>query len=781
MYRQEDVKRNAVEYFGDELTANVWFDKYCLKDKEKILEFSPADTLLRLAIELSRIEQQYPNPIPFSRIMELLTGYQRFVLAGSPLFGIGNNTTLSTLGNCFVIDSPIDSYGGILRTDQELAQIFKRRGGCGVDISSIRPKRSPVNNAAKTSTGAVSFMHRFSETTREVAQEGRRGALMITMNINHPDIMEYVMAKDDLTKVTGANISVKVTDEFMEAVAADEMFPLVFNGQVYAEIRAQILWRKLIHQAWKNAEPGILFWDRIITESPADCYPLYKTISTNPCSELPLSAYDSCRISAVNAYAYVNKPFTRESNYDYKTLYEDSYDCQRLMDDIIDLEAEKISAILLKIEKDPEPYDVKKVEYDLWCKIQAALIAGRRTGLGQMGLADAGAALNLKYGTEDFNEFAEEISKTIATASYRSSIDMAKERGAFDDYRWDYENDNIYLKRILKELPPEVQEDYLRYGRRNIANLTIAPTGSISMLAGVSSGIEPIFALSYNRKRKVREDNPNRSYQDKQGDWWETYEVFHPKYAINKSSAYLGACAHEISPEQKLMMQSRIQPWIDHSISVTYNLPATATEKEVSDLYFNAWGLGLKGLTIYRDGCREGILSTSKKVAFEQHDAPKRPKVLKCNIHNVKSKGIDWTVCVGMLDGKPYEVFAVEDLLGRGKTGEITKLLKGRYDLKVDDDGTFENITSGCPDDQNLLTRMISTSLRHGADIKFIVEQLDKSTGDITSFGKAISRVLKRYIPEGMKANSLCPDCGAVLVYHDGCSICKECGSTKCG
>ena len=783
MINIEGVKRNAVEYFGDELTANVWFDKYCMKDAHEIYETYPEDTIVRLSKEVSRIENAYPNPMSYDEIYNLMSGYEKFVLAGSPLFGIGNNHTLSTLGNCFVVDSPVDSYGGILKTDQEIAQIMKRRGGVGLDISSLRPKRSPVSNAANTSTGAVSFMHRYSETTREVAQEGRRGALMLSIGIKHPDSPHFIMAKDDLTKITGANISVRVSDEFMEAVEKDGMFEFEFEGKSYGSVKAILLWHKLIHQAWKNAEPGILFWDRITQNSPADCYPGFKTISTNPCSELPLCAYDSCRISAINIYAYVMYPFSDKASFDYNQLAVDAKKAQRIMDDVIDLEAEKIEAIIAKVSNDPEPLSVRATELELWSKIQEKLLTGRRTGLGQMGLADAGAALGLKYGSSEFIEWAEEVNRTIALASYVSSIEMAEERGAFPVYDRSLEVDNPYIQNILKGLSRDYIAKYFMYGRRNIANLTIAPTGSISMLAGVSSGIEPVFALSYSRKRKVTEDNPNKSYRDKQGDWWETYEVLHPQYALTKSKAYEGATAHEINPETKLLLQSVIQPWIDHSISITYNLPESATESEVSALYFSAWAMGLKGLTIYRDGCRDGILSTHKKVEFIQHDAPKRPKSLKCNIHNVKSKGIDWTVSIGLLEDKPYEVFAAEHtkLAGKGiMSGYMIKQSKGRYDLLVDGDGKFDNITSECPDEQNLLTRMISTSLRHGADMKFIVDQLDKSTGDITSFGKAISRVLKRYIPEGSKASSLCDKCGSVLVYEGGCAICKECGDSKC-
>ena len=555
MNKQEEVRLGAVDYFKDELTANVWYDKYCLKDikNDKILDITPDHTIIRLACEIHRIENAYPNPISYTEIYELMSGYKRFVLGGSPLFGIGNDTTLSTLGNCFVVDSPVDSYGGIFKTDQELAQLMKRRGGVGVDISSLRAKGSIVNNAANTSTGVVSFMPRFSNTTREVAQEGRRGALMLTMDDSHDDINDFIESKDDITKITGANISVKISDIFMENLKA-------------GKDKETKTWGKIIHQAWKNAEPGVLFWDKIIKESPADCYKDFKTIATNPCGELPLCAYDSCRLSAVNIYEYVNNPFTANASFNWSQLAHDTQIAQRIMDNIVDLESEKIIAIIHKIFSDPEDTETKAVELSLWDKIYQKLMTGRRTGLGQMGLADAGAALGLKYGEENFNKWAAKVSHIIAINSYISSIIMAEERGHFTIYDRSLELDNPFIQRILPNIAPEYIDKYFKYGRRNIANLTIAPTGSISMLAGVTSGIEPVFALSYNRKRKVTDDNPNKKIQDKQGDWWEEYEVFHPKYeqwvdiigqfGTEIECPYNKATAHEIDPYTKLSVVS---------------------------------------------------------------------------------------------------------------------------------------------------------------------------------------------------------------------------------
>lgn len=790
MYKRSEVEKVAIEYFGDSLTANVWLDKYALKSGDgELMELSPDDTIKRIARELSRIELKYANPISYEVIYDFMKGFNKFVLGGSPLFGIGNNYTLSTLGNCFVVDSPIDSYGGIFKTDQELAQLMKRRGGVGVDLSTIRNRGSRVTNAAGSSTGIVPFAERFSNTTREVAQEGRRGALMLSLDIEHPDSEEFIIAKDDLNKITGANISVRISDEFMKHLDAP---------------RNKKLWDSLIHQAWKNGEPGVLFWDRIIENSPADCYPDFKTISTNPCSELPLCAYDSCRLSALNLYAYVKNPFTAEAYFDYDEFAGDARLAQRLMDDVVDLEDEKIIAIRAKIAEDPESLDIKKVEMDLWYKIHNKLLLGRRTGLGQMGLADAGAALNLKYGSESFIEFANLANKTLAINSYKESILMAEERGAFPAWSIELEKNNPFLKHIWQNIDESEYFglSYTTTGRRNIANLTIAPTGSISMLAGVSSGIEPVFALSYNRKRKVTVDNPNKKFQDKQGDWWEEYLVFHPKFldwkevvrpklgemaipewSDQRYSPYSHATAHDIDPFTKLRLQSVIQPWIDHSISVTYNLPENTTEEQVSKLYYTAWSEGLKGLTVYRENSREGVLSTKPKGSkIFKTNSPKRPKALPCDIYSMMSKGKHWIVCVGILYGDPYEVFAFNNynLTGNKYVGELIKITSGRYNLNVKDVALIENITKDCSDEENLLTRMISTSLRHGADIKYVVEQLLKSEGDITSFGKAIARTLKRYVKDGEIRGVVCPDCGTIMVSEGGCTICKNCGNTKC-
>lgn len=780
MFKRSEVEKNAIEYFNDSLTANVWLDKYALKiSNDEFVESSPDDTIKRLARELHRIEQKYPNPLSYIEIYELLSGYNKFVLGGSCLFGIGNNLTLSTLGNCFVVDSPVDSYGGIFKTDQELAQLMKRRGGVGVDLSTIRNKGSRVTNAAGSSTGIVPFAERFSNTTREVAQEGRRGALMLSLDIEHPDAEEFITCKDDLTKITGANISVRIPDSFMKNIDSP------INSQI---------WSKLIHQAWKNGEPGVLFWDKIIQESPSDCYKGFKTIGTNPCSELPLCAYDSCRLSAVNLFAYIKNPFTTKAHFSYREFVKDVTNMQRLMDNIIDLEEEKITNILNKINNDPEDWDIKLPEYKTWSAIRVKLLRGRRTGLGLMGLADAIAAMNLKYGSNESIKLSNEIVKALAMASYTSSIIMAKERGSFLCWNRDIEKDNPFIKRIKEKLSSEQLALYNEFGRRNIANLTIAPTGSISMLARVSSGIEPVFALSYNRKRKVSADNPNKKFQDKSGDWWEEYNVYHSKWEIwrdlfiksdnsNISDPYYKATAHDIDPYTKLKLQSIIQPWIDHSISVTYNLPENITEDQVSKLYYTAWFEGLKGLTVYREGSREGVLTTKKEIKFNKYDAPKRPKDLICDVHNIMAKGRPWKVFIGLMDNEPYEVFAVNGKIDKIPVdkGILRKVKQGRYDLiSLTGETIVEDITHNMTQDEEAFTRTISWALRHGAKLEFGIEQLSKSEGDITSFSKAIARTLRKYVKDGTIRGIKCPNCGAIMVSEGGCPICKNCGTTKC-
>lgn len=782
-----------IEWFeGNELAANVWLDKYALKEKGKVIELTPDDTITRIAKEFSRIENRYPKPMSYETIYDLLKGFKKVIPAGSPLFGIGNNNALTSLSNCYVIESPVDSYGGILKTDEELAQLMKRRGGVGVDISTLRPTGAFVSNSAGSSTGAVSFMHRFSNTTREVAQEGRRGALILTMDVSHPDIDKFITSKNDLTKITGANISVKITDDFMNALldpitSAYELHHL-YQKEEPIIVDAKHIWNKLIYQSWKTAEPGVLFWDRVIEESPADCYHEFKTISTNPCGELPLCAYDSCRLMHVNVYEFIKHPFTTKAYFDIDSYKTTVYNAQRLMDDMIDLEEEKLDAIINKIKSDPESVTIKNRELQVWVNIKRKLVLGRRTGLNPLlGLADALAALSLKYDSDEAIAVAEMMAAAAAVEAYRSSIHLAKERMPFLAWSAKMEMNNPFIERIIDMLSEEDFQIYLNYGRRNIACLTIPPAGSVAIIAQVASGIEPVFNLSYNRKRKVNAEHPKKSFQDKNGDWWEEYTVYHPKYKnwIDAggvgTSPYVGSTTNEIDPLQKVRLQGAIQRWIDHSISITNNLPANITLEEVSDIYIEAWKSGCKGVTIYREGSRDGILTNAKKEVFEQHDAPKRPKVLDHEVYSVMSKGRRWTISVGILDSKPYEVFAFHeiDLPASKVIGKMVKQTKGRYDLLINN-LVYPNVTGFCSDEENLLTRMISTSLRHGADIRFVVEQLNKSEGDITSFGKAIARILKKYTNSELKEKS-CENCGETLIYEGGCEVCPSCGNSKCG
>ncbi len=790
MHKKSEVELVASKYFQDPLATSVWMSKYALKiDNDNFLELSPDDTIVRLTKELVKVEDNYRNPVSYETIYNLLKGYDKFILGGSCLFGIGNDLTYSTLGNCFALPPVTDSYGGILRADQEMVQLMKRRGGVGFDISPIRPKDAKVSNAASTSTGIIPFMERFSNSTREVAQEGRRGALILTISIDHSEVERFIMSKDDLSKITGANISVRISDKFMRSIEDREE-------------AAVSLWNKLIHQAWKNAEPGLLFWDRIIEESPADCYPGFTTVGVNPCSELPLCAYDSCRLSAMNLYAYVVNPFTKDAYFNYEEFEKDVRLAQRIMDDVIDLEHTKIHRIIHKIMSDPEPEETKRVELTLWNEIHNKLMTGRRTGLGLMGLADAGAALGLRYGDEVFIAFALKVVKTMALNSYMSSIDLADERGAFILFDTFKEKNNPFISRILGNLPMEYLKKYDKVGRRNIANLTIAPTGSIAILAGVSNGIEPVYSIQYTRKRKVSADNPNKKFQDAQGDWWEEYGILHPGYrkwlniipeslkevhSIGLNSPYYKSTAYEINPDMKLLLQSKIQPWIDHSISITYNLPSNATKSDVNNLYFNAWKLRLKGITVYRDGCRQGVLTTSstfKPGSFNQYDAPKRPKDVLCDIYNVMAKGKAWKIFIGLLDNMPYEVFAIE---GDGKLtvehGILRRVHKGRYDLlTTSGDIIIENITDIMSDEEEVLTRTISWALRHGAKLEFGVDQLNKSKGDITSFSKAIARMLKRYVNHGSRnlGSNNCPNCNSRLISEGGCLRCIQCDFSKC-
>jgi ribonucleoside-diphosphate reductase alpha chain len=812
MFSYEDVRKNTLEYFsGDELATNVFITKYCLRDSSgNFLELTPDDMHKRLAKEFARIESNYPNLISYETIYNLLKNFKYIIPGGSILYGLGNNYSFSSLGNCFVIGNTADSWGGISTTDEEQAQLMKRRAGVGHDLSHLRPKGSHVTNAAITSSGIVPFMEKYSNTTRTVAQDGRRGALMLSLDINHPESDSFITAKDDLTKVTGANISVKVNDKFMHTLLANpKPVSLVDNIKNYN------IWNKLIHQAWKTAEPGVLFWDKIKSESIPSCYGAdWQEVGTNPCGEIPLCPYDSCRLLSVNLFSYVEKPFTEKAWFNWDKFIEHSYIAQKLMDDIIDLENEKIEKLLKKIDSDPEDEATKATEKNLWLKIQKKLLDGRRTGLSAIGLGDMLAALNIKYDSEDSLNFAEEVYKQFAISAYRSSTDMAKDRGAFPIYDFKKEMGNPFINRVIwKEKLGEFNykkcSDYKKYGRRNIALLTIPPSGSLAILAGITSGIEPVFNLYYKRRRKVNADDDNITFIDQNGDCWQEYYVTHPKLKnwfdanINditwenflkeddlfldtiKESPWYKSTANDVDPIQKVKLQGRIQKWVDHSISVTNNLPKDVTEEEVSNIYMEAWKAGCKGCTIYRDGSRSGVLiSSEEEVKFNQHSAPKRPKVLNCDIYTPKIKGNKYVVVVGLLDNKPYEVFAFEfnGQFNLSK-GLIKRVHKGRYDILTDKGEVYsEDITSDMHPEEEDKTRLISTSLRHGADIKFVVQQLNASKGSLVDFSKVIARQLKKYIKiEDLDTGEKCPECGEELTHEGGCLSCPSCGYSKCG
>lgn len=807
-YDRATVYNSTLAYFkGDELAANVWVDKYCLRSKaNEYMELTPVDMFKRLAKAFSAIEHKYGgyNALTYDDVYKLLADFKYVIPGGSILNGVGNDNSLTSLGNCFVIGNSSDSYGGIFLSDEEQAQLMKRRAGVGHDISHLRPRGSAVNNAAISSTGAVSFMHRFSNTTLEVSQGGRRGALMLTMSVDHPDIIDFIKSKVDRSKVTGANISVKVTNEFMQGVVDNK------PG------RNIEIWHELVKQARDTAEPGILFWDTVRSSSIPSLYGAeWQETSTNPCGEIPLCPYDSCRLMSINLYSFVEEPFTVGAHVNYDLLYDVAYKAQRLMDDLIDLEEAKIDAILNKILNGKDDMESSYREYNLWLKIKSKLLKGRRTGLSGIGLADLLAALGITYGSEDSVKITELVYKTIAMGSYASSIDMAQERGHFDIWSYETEKDSPFINKVLNELKKSVNENvfelYKKYGRRNISNLTIPPSGSISILAGISSGIEPVYMLTYKRRRRAVETNDNKGVvliKDDNGDVWEEFIVYHKPLkdffnhtsvnhneflefinskGFEKQTPYYKATAYEIDPFMRVKIQAAAQKWVDHSISSTINLKSDVTEETVANIYKEAWLAGCKGITVYRDGSRTGILVSKEdnKNKFEQHDAPKRPKELKCDIHSIKSMGKGWLVIVGLYDNKPYEVFAIineTDLQFKRTTGRIVKEKKGKYDLYFDDFETvLRDITKESPDEENMMTRLISTSLRHGADIKFIVEQLYKSTGDVTSFCKAIARTLVVYTNGSLKAVSKCENCGSTNISNSGgCITCLDCGHSKC-
>ncbi|MGV8135561.1 MAG: adenosylcobalamin-dependent ribonucleoside-diphosphate reductase [Mangrovibacterium sp.] len=836
-YSQDEAFRETLKYFnGDDLAARVWVNKYALKDSYgNIFEQTPDDMHRRLAGEIFRIEQKYKNPADEQRIYQLLKDFKYIVPQGGPMTGIGNEFQIASLSNCFVVgnEGNSDSYGGIMKIDQEQVQLMKRRGGVGHDLSHIRPKGSPVKNSALTSTGIVPFMERYSNSTREVAQDGRRGALMLSVSIKHPDSEKFIDAKLEQGKVTGANVSVKIHDDFMRAVENNvpyhQQYPIDSDHPIYTrDTDARRLWGKIVHNAWKSAEPGILFWDTIIRESVPDCYADlgYRTVSTNPCGEIPLCPYDSCRLLAINLYSYVEKPFTPEARFNFKKFKEHVGYAQRLMDDIIDLELEKIDAIIAKIDADPEDEEIKYTERSLWLKIQTKAREGRRTGVGITAEGDMLAALGLRYGSEEATDFSEEIHKTLAIEAYRSSVNMAKERGAFTIYDAEREKNNPMIKRIRKE-DEELYQEMVKYGRRNIALLTIAPTGTTSLMTQTTSGIEPVFMPVYKRRRKV---NPNDKdvridFVDEVGDSWEEYIVFHHKfvtwmkthgYDVKKyysqeeldemvsQSPYYKATSNDVDWLNKVRMQGRIQKWVDHSISVTINLPSDVDEELVGQLYFEAWKSGCKGVTVYRDGSRSGVLVTSK--AEERQNVTnkfptKRPEELDADVVRFQNNKDKWVAFLGLIDEKPYEIFTgLQDdedgiLLPRSVTrGKIIKSRdeegNSRYDFQYTNKHGYKTTIEGLSYKFNPVfwnyAKLISGVLRHGMPIHKVVDtvtslQLDNET--INSWKAGVARALKKYIPNGTIAEgTICGECGSRnVIYQEGCLTCNDCGSSKCG
>jgi len=829
IYSDNEVLKKTHEYFdGDELAPDV-FLKYALRDSTgQLLESDPDQMHRRLAHEFARVEAKYPNPMSEDEIYDLLKGFADVVPQGSPMSGIGNPYQLQSLSNCFVIDAPHDSYGGILFSDQEQVQIMKRRGGVGMDVSNIRPKGQPTSNAARTTDGLGIFMERFSNSTREVAQGGRRGALMLTIDCRHPEIETFIDIKRDLKKVTGANISIRFTDEFMQAVENNSEFTLrwpveknVEDAEITKVINAKQVWNKFIDAAWTSAEPGALFWDTIIKNGIPDCYQDigYKTISTNPCGEIALSPYDSCRLMVINLTSFVLNPFTDCAKFDFSRFRSVAYKAQRLMDDLVDLEVECVDRILTKIDSDPQPDHVKKIEKDLWIKIKATGLNGRRTGLGITGLGDAIAAMNVRYGSDFSISMTKDIYKELAIGAHCSSLILATERGAFPVFNYEKEKDHVYLNKIMELCGPDMVDMWKKTGRRNIALTTTAPVGSVSCLTRTTSGIEPSFLLSYKRRRKITQgDIQSRTdYIDPMGDKWQEYTVYHHWFkkwmdatgkADPQESPYWNATANDIDWEKSVDIQAAAQQWVDHSISKTCNLPNSATRETVDAVYMRAWKTGCKGFTVYRDGCRAGVLVANdepKKEVKKSDDrfSPKRPKSLQCDIHRANIKNGDasesWLVLIGLSEGIPYEVFCgipenieipkkfkVGTLLKNGKRDGITT-----YNLLVptgsgeDDNIIFKDIVNLFNNPtQGAFTRTISLALRHDVPLHYVVEQLQKDkNSDMFSYARVIARVLKGYIKDGTKSTEKgCPSCGSSeLFYQEGCLSCKSCGFSKCG
>lgn len=842
IYTYEEAFQSTLDYFdGDELAAKVWVSKYALKDSDgNIYEKIPADMHWRLANEIARVEKKYENGLTSQELFDLFDRFKYIIPQGSPMTGIGNDFQVASLSNCFVIgvDGAADSYGAIIRADEEQVQLMKRRGGVGHDLSHIRPKGSEVKNSALTSTGLVPFMERYSNSTREVAQDGRRGALMLSVSIKHPDSESFINAKMEEGKVTGANVSVRIDDDFMEAVVNGRKYTQQYpidsaNPSFVKDIDASEIWKKIVHNAWRSAEPGVLFWDTIIRESVPDCYADlgFKTISTNPCGEIPLCPYDSCRLLAINLYSYVVNPFKKDAHFDFELFKKHVNLAQRIMDDIIDLEAEKIEMILAKIDADPESEEVKTPERNLWNKIKAKTLQGRRTGVGITAEGDMIAAMGFRYGTEEATAFAEEVQRTLAIAAYKSSINLAKERGAFEIFDIKREQNNPFISR-LAEADPQLYKDMEKFGRRNIACLTIAPTGSTSLMTQSTSGIEPVFMPVYKRRRKV---NPNDKdvtvdFVDEVGDSWEEYIVFHHKFvtwmesqghsttkhyssdeidALVEQSPYFKATANDVDWLQKVRMQGRIQKWVDHSISVTINLPADTTEELVNDLYVEAWKSGCKGCTVYRDGSRSGVLIAAEtkkdENGVECYELPQvvtsRPTELECDVIKFQNNKEKWIAFIGLLNGRPYEIFTGlqddEEGIMLPKTVNSGIIIRTTtedgersYDFQFKNRRGYKTTIEGLNDKFNPefwnYAKLISGVLRYGMPIDQVVKlvqglELDSET--INTWKNGVERALKKYLPNSTEAKGQkCPVCSLeTLVYEEGCMKCTNCGASKCG
>lgn len=848
-YTFDEAYRASLAYFdGDELAARVWVNKYALKDSfGNIYELSPTDMHHRIANEVARIEEKYPNGLKADEVFGLLDHFKYIVPAGSPMTGIGNTHQVASLSNCFVIglDGDADSYGAVMRIDEEQVQLMKRRGGVGHDLSDLRPKGTPVNNSALTSTGLVPFMERYSNSTREVAQDGRRGALMLSVSIKHPDSEAFIDAKMTEGKVTGANVSVRIDDAFMQAAVDGkpytQQFPIDSNAPIVKrDINAKALWEKIVHNAWRSAEPGVLFWDTIIRESIPDCYADlgFRTVSTNPCGEIPLCPYDSCRLLSINLYSYVVNPFTPKAYFDYELFRHHVGLAQRIMDDIVDMEMEKIDLIMDKIRRDPQSEDVKHAEYHLWEKIKKKSAMGRRTGVGITAEGDMIAAMGLRYGTQEATDFAVEVHKTLALAAYRSSVTMAKERGAFEIYDAKREENNPFILRI-KEADPQLYEDMRQFGRRNIACLTIAPTGTTSLMTQTTSGIEPVFMPVYKRRRKVNPNDTNVhvDFVDEVGDSFEEYIVYHRKFIewmningidttkrytqeeldqIVARSPYYKATANDVDWLMKVRMQGAIQKWVDHSISVTVNLPNDVDEALVNRLYVEAWRSGCKGCTIYRDGSRSGVLIATQKPKKKDEQKPQqqpvpackhpevtevRPQVLECDVVRFQNNKEKWVAFVGLLKGYPYEIFTGlqddEEGIVLPKTVTKGKIIKQtdengrhRYDFQFENKRGYKTTVEGLSEKFNPeywnYAKLISGVLRYRMPIEHVIKlvgSLQLKSESINTWKNGVERALKKYVTDGTEAKGQkCPVCGhETLVYQEGCLICKNCGASRCG